>query len=269
MGSGAENLENHNIKLLIMSLLAFGFLIASTLGVFDPIFDFMGRIQSGYRIEINKRTENLIDLFDTIGDISHLKSDRDKLQDEVVDLKSQIASLQSELEGNKVISEQISGDFSNTYIFQPAYIIRYKQEEPGVMEINKGGRDGVRENDIVVYKNYAIGEIVKVGEYTSEVRTILAPNNKIAVVSEKGTKGILQSSKGRELIVNEVLIDSEVKEGDDFFTVGKNSSYVKGLYVGEVESIQTEASNTTKTIKLKNEVNLNSLDSVFILKYEN
>ncbi|KKQ35626.1 MAG: rod shape-determining protein MreC [candidate division WS6 bacterium GW2011_GWA2_37_6] len=271
MGPSSENIDHNFIKLSVLSIVAVGFILASSVGVFDKLYSLTKGVQSGYRSQINKQAEKVVDVFETVSDIAAVKKDRDQQKNEVIILREEVVRLEQELKSNKVKNDQIqsiSGDFQSKYKLVPAYVVRYKQEEPSVMEINKGSKDGVEKGDIIVFHMFAIGEVIDVNDYTSDVKTILSPDNKIAVVSEKGVKGILRSQKGRELQIEEILIDSDVKVGDDFFTSGKNSSYIQGLYIGQVEKIETQASNTTKIAKIKNEIDFNSLNEVFILKHE-
>ena len=181
-----------------------------------------------------------------------------------------MAILKQQLQENELKNGQVKsipGSFQSGYTFLPAYVVGYKQEDPGIMEINKGTKDGLAQGDIVTYHQYVIGEITTVYDYTSEIKTILAPENKITVVSEKGVKGILRARNGRELYIEQILIDSKLEKGDDFFTSGKNSNFPEGLYIGEVKSMRSPGFKYYKTAKIGNEIDFNSSNEVFILKH--
>ena len=64
MVSNKENIEHNSVKLLILSLLAFAFVLASSVGVFDKVYSITKGVQAGYRAEINVQAEK-IDRFNT------------------------------------------------------------------------------------------------------------------------------------------------------------------------------------------------------------
>lgn|GEM_PF-3555623 len=255
-------------KFILALVLSFGFILASSIGVFNELFSISEKVQASYRIEVNSRAEDVIEAVGAVSDIAALKRERDDYKDDVIALRQEVSSLKAELKSIEVKNEQIVGDFGGDYQLIPAYVIHYKQEEPGHMVINKGESDGIEKGSILVFNNYVLGEIIEVSRYSSTVRTILASESRVLVVSEIGTKGIMQSKNGRELEIREILSDSQVDVGDDFLTFGKNSNFIPNLYVGEVKEVELQASSTTKVAKIKNEIDFSSLKEVFILKHE-
>lgn len=257
----------HFSQLLFLGLISVGLLLASNVGVFDLALSVSEQLQSNYRVGINNTFSTLSDKLDVISDLSKLKSQRDEYKQEVVDLREQVAKLQEELKNNKIANEQLSTNFDTEFEYLPARVIRYDSFNPGEIVLNKGLEDGVVEGDVIVYKNYAVAEVVDVTKYTCLVRTIYSPDSKISLVSQIGTRGVLVARNGNELEVDKIVTDQEVKVGDTFYTLGINSNYPNGLFIGEVVSVDSTAANPTKKAKLKNELKFNQLSEVYIMHH--
>lgn len=252
-------------QLLFMVLISIGLLLASNVGVFDLALSVSEHLQSQYRTGINNTFNDISEQFDVVSDLSKLKGQRDEYQSKVQDLREEIAKLQEELNQNQIAKDQISTNFNNEFTYVPARVVRYDVVRPGIMIVNKGADDGIRNGDVVVYKNYAVAEVTETNKYTSLVRTIYSPESKISLVNSAGTRGVLVARNGNELEVDKIVADHKVDKGDVFYTLGINSNYPNGLFIGEVTAIESTASNPTKKAKLKNELNFENLSEVYIM----
>jgi len=255
--------------LLIFLLISIALLISSSLGIFDVMLSVSDHIQSNYRVGIRTNLNKVSNVFEAFSDIAGVKRQRDQYKSEIVGLKEEIAGLKLQLADNKVINEQLQNGFGKDTELLPARIIRFERKNPGLLIIDRGEDYGIQTGDIVVFNKYAVGEVFRVEKYTSYVRTVISGDSNIPVISERNAKGILVARNGNELEVEKVLSDSEVQLKDDFFTIGINSNYPAGLYVGEVSQIDDRAADTTKRVRLSSELDFGSLKEVFILRHEN
>lgn len=257
------------VQLLALGALAMGLLLLSSIGIFNFLFSLSEHLQSNYRSSIRSEVDDIEEAISVVSNIRETKKERDQYKDEVLDLHQKIENLKLQIREDEVITAQIQGKFGSEDLkLVPARVIRYYLEHPGSLVINKGERDGINVGDILIIRGYALGEVTAVNKYSSEVRTLLSNESTIPVISDNGVKGVLVSRSGNELEVSKVLVDADVTSGEGFTTLGINSNYPANLYVGEVVDVVSSASATTKTVRLKNDIDFKSLREVFVLKSE-
>lgn len=251
-------------------LLAIGIVLylMSGLGFFSSILDFSESIQSHYRIQIDGHVDDVEDVFRAIGDIGSLKKQRDEYRQELIETKSQLSEYEKVIDDYEKKELQIDRSFDPVYDYIPSRVIRYEKYIPGQLIVNKGEADGINIGDNVIYLNYVVGEVIEVNTHSSVVQLIISPDTKIPVVSQNDAVGILYSKNGGELIVEKIGINSDVSVGDRFYTQGKNSSYFDGLYIGDVVEVISDVVDSSQSVRLDSELNIENLDEVFIIKYE-
>ncbi len=263
-------ISGKNVSMTIVFLLiSIILLIISSFGVFDTVESIVSRVKYYLVNDINTHLSFWGDFIDTYKYISQIKEENQKLNNEIITIKSELVNTKMLLDEKTKECTQINQDFSRQYNLTPALVIGYDRYNFGLLTLNKGYADGIKVGDNVVVKNFLIGKVIKVSKYTSLLETIVSPSSRVSVSNLKGAKGILVSENGNDLIIKEVLVDSEVNLKDKFITTGIDDDIIYGLYVGEVESIDLKSSKTTKTIHLKNEIKFNNLDKVFILNNGN
>jgi len=161
-----------------------------------------------------------------------LAAENERLR-EILDIKAENPSLRK-----FTVSEVIS---IKPFVF-PAEII-----------INKGTRDGLRENMAVVSKDlFLIGRIGRAWSTASSVITIFNSKSKISVVVDSTREiGVLEGGSVPFLLLRYIPIDSSVKKGDKILTSGYSDFYPKGIEVGEVAGIEKESDTLFLKIHIK------------------
>ena len=104
--------------------------------------------------------------------------------------------------------------------------------------IGKGTRDGIQDGDLVVNENGVVGVIKDAGNASSIVRLLTSPDMELSV-KINGSYGIL-TSVDKALIVKNIKLDSEIKEGDLVYTSGL-TSIPGGIYVGKVSEVNRDS----------------------------
>ncbi|MBN1331749.1 rod shape-determining protein MreC [Candidatus Dojkabacteria bacterium] len=262
--------RNNNIfvTLIVLIGISIASLLLDQLGVLDGVKSASESLQSGYRVVIKKRVDKFEEIFEIIGDLNNLKTERDKYQSQVEDLNTEVVDLQAEIRELEVYKTQLEVSFAPSYKLVPAQIIRISSEESGVFYINKGTNNGLEKGDVVVYKAYALGEIIEISSRSAKVRSIFSKDTKISAISTSGVKGVLVSEQGVRLKVEKILSNEVLTIGDKFMTLGINSNYPADLYLGQVKEISEFPSQTTKEVILETEINPFNLREVFVLDYE-
>ncbi len=141
------------------------------------------------------------------------------------------------------------------------------------LSIDKGSKDGLKKDQVVVTHDGLLGKISKVSRYSALVKLITSDdvNYKVSVsiTTEKGdTYAILggYDSKSKTLKVNGVSRDSGIEKDDTVVTSGMGGLFPRGIYIGTVNRIEDDQYNISKTLYIKTEQDFNDVHYVTVLK---
>lgn len=185
----------------------------------------------------------------TSGAISAIRSyfKLSQLDKQVKDLKEENASLASQLiqyrdiarENTTLRSEiNLSARWSEKYNLQSARVLgktpkTYWQK----IVVDKGSRDGIQKNNVVIYKGYLMGVVSEVYEDYCYIDIVSANQIYIPVILEKsrGT-GILKGGLAG-LYMEEIPLEYKVEVGDVVVTQNFENQVVAGIPVGRVKKV--------------------------------
>lgn len=108
----------------------------------------------------------------------------------------------------------------------------------GVMTVDKGEDEGVKEGMIVVSGDILIGRISQVNKISSRVQLPSREDSKIDVlVLASGEEGILQGTAENRVLLQNILQKVDLKEDQIIITSGKSGDYPAGLPVAKIKEI--------------------------------
>lgn len=182
-----------------------------------------------------------------------------------VHLEEEIKQLKKVLELNKTLTEY------NT--INATVMSRNKSYWYQTLTIDKGKKQGLKENMVVITKDGLIGKLQKVTNYSSEVKLITANdiNNKVSVsiaLQDGETDAILSGYNKKDNLIEISGVDAQVKinKGDIVTTSGFGGMFPRGIYIGSVETIKNDKYGLSKTLGIKTMQNFNNIHYVTILK---
>lgn len=128
--------------------------------------------------------------------------------------------------------------------------------------IGKGISDGVKEQDLVVNELGAVGVIKEANQHSSIVS--LLTNSSIELsVRINNSYGIL-CSKDHKIIVKNIKLDQEIKEGDQVYTSGLTN--IPGdILVGSVKKIKTDGLELEYILDVSSVIDMNDLSYVAVI----
>lgn len=226
--------------------------------VFNPVKKTTGGVASGFKNFFG----NLADI-NQLGDInSDLEKQNKKLLAENVKLKE----LQLE---NQVLREQLGFAQHNPNLDLAAcqVIGRDPNNFLQFITIDKGSDDGLKKEMPVISEGYLVGKIMEIDKKSSKVFLITNPSSAVnALIQSSRATGIVKGELGFGLIIESVVQDVKVKQGDVVVTSGIGGVFPKGLVLGEVETVEEKQSNVFKKATIKPYVDFTSLEVVFVIK---
>lgn len=136
--------------------------------------------------------------------------------------------------------------------------------------INRGTKDGVQENMVVVTEKGLVGHIVEAGPVSSKVQLILDPRSSVGTIvqrAESRMTGTVEGDMDNPTMPKMVNIPKtgDVQEGDVVVTSGFGGVYPKGLMVGIVSSLQNDPGGLLKIALLEPAVDFQKLEDVMVI----
>ncbi|MFC1668600.1 rod shape-determining protein MreC [Chlamydiota bacterium] len=132
--------------------------------------------------------------------------------------------------------------------------------------VDKGKKEGIRNNMPVVSGEGIVGRIIEVGESSSRVMLITDKNSKIgALVQSIRETGIVEGGHEDGCRMNYLSREAQVKIGDRIVTSGTGAHYPKGYLIGIITNIYEGKFGLHKIADLKPAVDFGKLEEVIII----
>ncbi|MCA9390151.1 rod shape-determining protein MreC [candidate division WWE3 bacterium] len=139
------------------------------------------------------------------------------------------------------------------------------------MIIGLGSDDGVSLDMVAILDSNLIGKVVSVTSHRSKIIPVTAVSNKIPVriVNDQGntlTDGLIQGNFNVAIeLIQLANSEASIHQGDRIYTSGIDGIYPEGLFVGTVESVQTDQSNTFKIARIQYYWKFSTVHTVFLV----
>ena len=180
-------------------------------------------------------------------------------------LEKEIQELKETLELNKTLTEYSP--------VNATILSRNKSYWFNTITIDKGKKDGIKENMAVVTKYGLIGKINSISDTSSEVKLITSDdlNFKVSIAiktNEVDNYAILNGYDNKTQLIKATGIDktTNINVGDSVLTSGLGEFFPAGIYIGTVEKIEKDKYNLSKTAYIKLSQNFNDIHYVTVLK---
>jgi rod shape-determining protein MreC len=131
--------------------------------------------------------------------------------------------------------------------------------------IDKGLSHGVKADSAVLTPDGIVGRVIHSSNFFSIVQLIIDSQSAIGVLERETRKqAILRGSGARDLELEYIDDDNDLKDGDAFITSGLDRIYPKGLPVGAIVSIGPRK-GLFKTIQVRPSADLGRLEEVICM----
>ncbi len=261
------------IVLLVISVLLVGTTsFISALGYTSYVRNAIGIVLTPIQKGINFVLDDFEDIFSSKEKYKELEEENESLKKELADNEAKLAKAELALKENEELKdffgikeEHIDCTFENAKITgrqSNTYTVLYT--------INKGTYHGIEPGMPVIDKYGVLGCVSEVGLTWSKVTSITEPDVSVGVTLEKsGEKGVCTgsfSASKKGLCVLSYLSDgTPLNVGDRIVTSDDSLMFPKGLLVGTVESIESDALSRETVAYIKPAADLKSSENVMII----
>lgn len=228
-----------------------------TIKIIKTPFDFIKN-----KIDENNEKNNIYKKY------KKLKEKSDKVNSIIAsneNLKDEVKKLKDSLKLNTTLSDNVL--VNATIVYRN---IGYWYEE---ITIDRGSKDGIKEDMAVITSKGLIGRTSKVSRHSSTVKLLSNDNmnNKISVkikIEDDYVYGLISKydSKKNVYTVEGISENVEIPVGADVVTTGMGAIFPSGLLIGKVEKITTDNFDLSKVIEVKSSVNYDDIDYVTVVK---
>lgn len=256
------------IVLLIALLSVVGLLLLATMlgGRFGTphqlTLDFMGPMQS----VVTRTVAAIVALKDDYIALWSVREDNKRLQDLVDKYLKELGEYREGYSTNLHLEELLA--FKDKLSFQPL-AARVVGKEPAywyqTIVVDRGRKDDVLEGMIVLAPSGVVGQVIHTAEHYSKVLLANAPSSAIdAMIQKNRTRGILKGAGEHGFVLEYVLKNADVEEGDDIVTAGIGGVFPAGIPLGRVAKIHKKRRGMFQEIEVQPSVDFQKLEFVFI-----
>lgn len=193
-----------------------------------------------------------------------LEQEVQRLQSEIIrlnELKAENQRLTGLLNYKQMMAQQYE-------LMVASVIARDPSNWFATVTLNRGSRDGVRENMTVLTPQGLVGRVITVSNTNCEVLLITDPRSGVgSLIQETRTPGIVEGAVGSSGMARIIHIpnDAQVEEGQVVITSGNGSVFPKGIPVGTIVNVSVESAGLFKSADVRLFASMNQLEEVFIV----
>lgn len=208
-----------------------------------------------------------ISFWNHVREISEYNSE---LEAENVNLKVQLSQLQEVQRENEVLAKELSLVVDASPTLLKAKVQSYGGvETSSLIMIDRGRLDDLQGGEVVVLAGNLVGKIIEVAERTSFVRLLIDDDLKVAALDQDSpdrARGVVRGQFSRLMLMDKILKEERVVEGDKIITSGEDSVFPKGLVIGVVRKVESGPEGLLQKATVESLLKLNRLEEVFIIR---
>lgn len=194
-------------------------------------------------------------------------SEEEKLREENRNLLVQLAKQQELEKENRALHDQFESVKVPTQQLLPAKIIGRNNDQ---FVIDKGSDDGVKPENVIVFKDNLVGKVIKVSGHRSVVHVVTHPEMSFtAEASKTETIGVISGRGGTSFIFGNVVLADKLEKDDLVITRGNVDEHGQGfppdLIIGKITAVYKQPSALFQAAEVKSLVDFSKLDTVFVL----
>lgn len=206
--------------------------------------------------------------FSFFSNIGKMKIENEKLFDENLKLKFELAKLKDIESENKVLRNELDLMDRKDFETRASLVIgKTLSKNRKIIYLDKGQNDGIKEGDpVIVSGGILVGKISKIYSSSSEAELILDNNNKVnAEVQEAGIKGIVQGEYGTSAVMDMIPQSAKIEKGQTIITSGLGGLFPRGLLIGYIKETGLTVDQLFQKASLDLPIQFNNLRMVWVI----
>lgn len=261
------------IVLLCTAVFAGGLFFVSKSGN-NPVSNVVNTALSPVQTAAVSVTEPVKSFIDYLREMKNLKSENEALKSELETLKKESRNREEYKRENTRLKKilQLADDLDKCDTVA-AKVVSYEPHNWFYsLMINKGERDGIKKDNVVITPSGLAGKVTEVGFNWSRVSTILDSANSVGIkLTRTGDVGIAQGDaellKKKKFCISYISKETALINGDLIETSGLGGIYPPGLSVGTIEEIQVDSTGGLTKAIVSPAVDFDDIYEVLVVTY--
>lgn len=259
-------MRNFRTFIIIIIIILIG-IVANPFRILSPIKNYTFTIFSPITSGFYQSTLSTKSFFHSLFSIDHLLNENNQLKIQLIDLKSDNIKSKEIQHENDVLKEELKFVQSTKLQLISANIIA--KSPSGYVDsvvINKGSKDGIKEDRAVVSQGFLIGRTKNVAKNTAEVVLITSNSSKIPgfLQDSRGTGLIQGGLKG--LIIDDIQLDINPKKNEAVLSSDIGNILPRGIPIGHIKDINTSQTDISHSATIDSPISFSHLEMVFVTK---
>lgn len=267
--------RNWLVVVLIAILLSLVMAICSALsgGRISPVSQLVNILASPLQNLTSSISGGIGGFFEKLSDYDELMAENEELRGRIADSEQKARQWQNAALENVQLRAALEMKTRDTsLVFESAEVVGRGDSNLGyTFTLDKGSLSGIAVNNCVVTADGMVGYVSEVGVNWSTVTTIIDTGMEASaivsrtreVASAEGDYELMHDGKFKLSYVNK---DSQIVRGDTVETSGFGGLFPKGIVLGRVEEVKSEAHGITKYAILSPVVDLSNINHVLVIK---
>lgn len=207
------------------------------------------------------------EFFANFSRVSKLAADNARLEEENAALRQRLAADTDTRRDNDLLRQQLGLAIAGGPKQIGAEVVGFQPDSyRQFITINRGSKDGIAKGMAVTGGGILVGLISDVSPTSSKIVLVTDPEFRLAVRDdETGAEGILSGQLGSGLVMDQISQTDTVKAGDSLTSAGIGGEVPRGLYVGQVQSVNTRQNAVFQSAQVTTTLRANHLRFVFVV----
>ncbi len=196
----------------------------------------------------------------------NLQEENNQLRQELATYHTQLDEYRSAYSRNRFLETELA--FKRKVSF-PSLMARVVGKDPSfwfqTLIVDRGKNDGVVKGMVARNSRGVVGQVVQVSDNYSKILLANAPSSAIdAIVQKSRVRGILKGAGEQGYILQYVLKNADVKEGDRIVTAGIGGVFPPSITLGTVSKVYSKRRGMFQEIEVMPAVDFNRLEQLYI-----
>jgi len=237
----------------------------------QPAEDVASRLFTPVQTALTAKTNPLFDFWSTLGQVSQLRDDNDKLRAQVAQLESQNSELQRAQTENETMRRQLQyAQASPQFKLLPATVLgKDLHGLDDYIEVDRGSADGLKaEMTVVSPDGYLVGRVLTLTEHRSRILIVTNPSSSVAAVvsTDNGqAEDVVDGKIHGRLVMGNIPQGLKVQKGQDVLTSGLGGNFPKGIKIGQIATLDNSDVQLFQQAQVAPYCDFGRLDSVEVI----
>lgn len=262
----------------VLLAVSVGLVVISGTGPARSVQEAAARLVAPVQSAVSGLADSVEELVDTFGEIGILRADNEELRTSLAAAEARIAELEEASRDNARLRLLLGLPATLGWDLVPARVVA--AGTGGLtweVAIDIGRRDGVAVGMPVVGAapggGALAGQVVEASPDRSIVQLTVDPRSRV-VARDLRTEalGVIQGQPGGQLVMTQVAVTDAIEVGDTVVTAGLElegvaaSPYPRGLLIGVVSALETDANGLTRTAFVRPALDPRSVEWLMVIR---